>query len=230
MSTTLEGKLSCFEEEGVETTIVVAVGEDNIIGVKDKNGNFRIPWYIPEDLKHFKKTTTNGIVLMGSNTYNSIPEKNRPLSERLNLVLSRSKEPNFYGILRYVNSLNDVFDIVRGLKEKIEKKDFESLNSEGINFNLNPLLYVIGGGQVYDLFLNPNNEHFCCFADKLILTKVFYKPKLNEGEEYIFFPNFEEYYGLPIIKPRRGRTYISSSSNPKNLQYQILEYILNLKS
>ncbi len=225
MVTTLEEKLvSCSESKNVPVSIVAAVGEDNIIGIKRKN-DFVLPWYIPEDLEHFKQTTLNSIVLMGKNTYDSLPKEYKPLPGRLNLVLSRSEEPNFYGSLRYVNSLDDAFKIVN----ELEGLSQEDLEKQGINFSLNKKgLYVIGGGQIYDLFLNPDNEHFCCFADKIILTKVFYKPELEEGEEYVYFPNFEEYYGNPIIKPMKGRTYFSERSKPKSLQYQILEYSLKI--
>lgn len=72
---------------------VVAVDHLNGIGL---NGN--IPWHIPEDLQFFKKITTKvsdpeniNAVIMGRKTWESIPEKYRPLTNRLNIVLTRSK-------------------------------------------------------------------------------------------------------------------------------------------
>lgn len=54
--------------------------------------NNQIPWYIPEDLIHFKKNTSNSIVIMDRNTYESIPIQWRPLTNRLNIVLTNNKQ------------------------------------------------------------------------------------------------------------------------------------------
>ena len=60
--------------------------QERLIG---KNGE--LPWYIPEDLKHFQQLTHGKIVVMGKNTYYSLPEKYRPLPKRRNIVLTRSE-------------------------------------------------------------------------------------------------------------------------------------------
>lgn len=62
--------------------LILAADLDNGIG---KDGD--IPWYFPEDLQHFKKLTENGIVLMGRKTWESLPEKYRPLPNRTNVVV-----------------------------------------------------------------------------------------------------------------------------------------------
>lgn len=63
--------------------LVAAVAENNCIGKSNT-----LPWYLPEDLKHFKKLTTGKIVLMGRKTWDSIPEKVRPLPNRKNIVVT----------------------------------------------------------------------------------------------------------------------------------------------
>ena len=55
-----------------------------------KNGS--IPWHIPEDLKHFETLTRGHMVVIGRKTWESIPEKNRPLKNRLNIVLTTQKQ------------------------------------------------------------------------------------------------------------------------------------------
>lgn len=65
-------------------THIVAISENNCIG---KDGD--LPWYIPEDMKHFKRVTEGKVVLMGRKTWESIPEKYRPLPNRKNIVLTR---------------------------------------------------------------------------------------------------------------------------------------------
>jgi dihydrofolate reductase len=62
--------------------IVVAMTEDRVIG--NDNG---IPWHIPEDLEHFKRLTTGGVVIMGRKTFQSI---GRPLPDRHNLIVSKT--------------------------------------------------------------------------------------------------------------------------------------------
>jgi len=61
---------------------IVAMNPDGVIGVKGK-----IPWYLPADLKFFRKTTTPHHVIMGRQTYESI---GKPLPNRINIVISRN--------------------------------------------------------------------------------------------------------------------------------------------
>ena len=63
--------------------IVVAHASNGVIG---RDGG--LPWHLPSDLKRFKELTTGGTVVMGRRTYESLPDRFRPLPERRNLVLS----------------------------------------------------------------------------------------------------------------------------------------------
>ena len=63
--------------------IIVAAGEDGAIG---KNGG--LIWHIPADLKHFKKLTTGYPIIMGRNTWESLPKQ--PLPGRRNIVVTRN--------------------------------------------------------------------------------------------------------------------------------------------
>ncbi len=65
-------------------SIVVAHAANRVIG---RGGE--LPWRLPTDMRHFRKLTTGGTVLMGRRTFESIPPRFRPLPERRNLVLSR---------------------------------------------------------------------------------------------------------------------------------------------
>lgn len=71
----------------------------------DKNGcigkNGELPWYIPSDLEHFKKTTINKTVIMGFATWISLGEK--PLPKRKNLILTRRKSGE-----EFLNSFDEI--------------------------------------------------------------------------------------------------------------------------
>ena len=65
---------------------------DNKMGIGIDN---KLPWNISSEMKLFKEKTIgngNNCVIMGKNTYLSIPEKYRPLSERHNCIISKTYE------------------------------------------------------------------------------------------------------------------------------------------
>lgn len=66
-------------------TLIVARARNGAIG-KDND----IPWHAPEDLKAFQRETLGGAVIMGRNTWDSLPFK--PLKNRLNIVVSSNPE------------------------------------------------------------------------------------------------------------------------------------------
>lgn len=68
-------------------TLIAAVAENGCIGT-----NGELPWHYPEDMKRFKNLTTGHVVLMGRKTWESLPEKFRPLPNRKNLVITRQPE------------------------------------------------------------------------------------------------------------------------------------------
>ena len=112
----------------------------HLIWAQDQNGGIgidgKLPWHISDDLKNFKKLTLGATVLMGRNTWESLPVQ--PLPERRNIVLS-SRE------------IADV-ECYTSLEECIEK-----LDADGIQ-----VLFVIGGSKVYRNFIHRADElHIC---------------------------------------------------------------------
>lgn len=99
--------------------IIVARASNNIIGNKGQ-----IPWYLPEDMKYFKEVTTNNVVIMGRNTYNSI---GKPLPNRINIVVSAAM-PAVDGIL-IVRSLDKAILIA---KTQYPEKDVYLIGGHGI--------------------------------------------------------------------------------------------------
>ena len=139
----------------IRINIIVACSDDNVIGNQGK-----LPWSIPEEMKFFKETTTGHAVVMGRKTWDSLPKK--PLANRLNLVLSRGfyswedKPPE----TQFSNSIHSCIAWVEHFKE----------------------LFVIGGAEIYKVFLDLN------LVDRILVSKIHGK---FEGDTY--FPQLSEY-------------------------------------
>jgi dihydrofolate reductase len=71
-------------------TFIVAMDRKRGIGV-----NNQLPWHLPEDLAHFKRTTTGHPIIMGRKTYESI---GRPLPNRRNIVVTRNRDWQAAGV------------------------------------------------------------------------------------------------------------------------------------
>jgi dihydrofolate reductase len=113
--------------------LIVAMDIDGCIG---KNNS--IPWYLPEDLKHFKEITENSIVIMGRKTFESLPYG--PLKNRLNIVISSRLDHiyNYSNVI--VTDIVDVFNIIQKYRKKYAK------------------VFIIGGSQIYKLFIKYCNK------------------------------------------------------------------------
>jgi dihydrofolate reductase len=99
--------------------MVAAVADNGVIG---QGGD--IPWSIPEDLRHFRATTTGNTVVMGRATFESI---GHPLPYRTNIVVTRQPEW----------SVEHVF-VAHSVEEAI-----------GLGQGFDGDIMIIGGGQVY---------------------------------------------------------------------------------
>lgn len=75
--------------------LIYARARNGVIGV-----NNTLPWHLPEDLAHFKRTTLGQPVIMGRKTWDSLPPKFRPLPGRVNIVVTRQPDWQAEGALR----------------------------------------------------------------------------------------------------------------------------------
>ena len=85
-----------------------------------------MPWHLPEDLAHFKRTTLSHPVIMGRRTWDSIPPRFRPLPGRTNIVVTRQKDWQENGAQR-----------VPSLREALQQCE----STEQV--------WIIGGAQIY---------------------------------------------------------------------------------
>lgn len=71
----------------VKLGLIYAQARNGVIG---KDGT--LPWHLPEDLAHFKRTTLGAPVIMGRRTWDSLPPRFRPLPGRRNVVITRDAQ------------------------------------------------------------------------------------------------------------------------------------------
>jgi dihydrofolate reductase len=74
--------------------LIFARAANGVIG-----NNNTLPWRLPEDMAHFKRTTLGCPVIMGRKTWDSLPPKFRPLPGRLNVVVTRQPDWQAEGAL-----------------------------------------------------------------------------------------------------------------------------------
>lgn len=116
---------------------IVAVDKSWGIG---KDGKLLV--HLPKDLLYFKEKTLGKIVVMGRETFESLPGK-KPLPNRINIVLSRN--PEFKADCTICNSMGALF------------KELEGYNMDEV--------FIIGGEKVYKEFLPYCNSYFVTKID-----------------------------------------------------------------
>lgn len=144
---------------------IVAVSLNNGIG---KNGD--LPWRLPKEMKYFAKITSmtanpamQNAIVMGRKTWQSIPEKRRPLANRLNVVLSKTLKPD-----DEAKAPHHVFgDLLEAIDFLNKQPQIESI-------------FVIGGEQVYRSILKRN------LCDRVYLTRI-----LKEFDCDAYYPSLD---------------------------------------
>jgi len=154
---------------------IAAIDEKNGIGIKNT-----LPWNLKKDMAHFQETTLKtkdpekkNMVIMGRPTWESIPEKHRPLKGRINIVLSRDLDYKAEGA-KVFNDLDKVFEYA-DKDEKVET------------------IFIIGGASVYTttinhsritgLYLTRVHKVFDCDAFYPQIPKKFSKIKKLKSEK-----------------------------------------------
>lgn len=136
---------------------IAAVAQNGTIGNKGD-----LPWHLPDDLKYFQRITKGHHVITGRKNYESIPDKYRPLKDRVNIVVTRNRTYKAPGAV-VVDSLTTGLEIAQ------RASDNEA--------------FIIGGGQIYREALTMR------IVDRLYLTLVHsnvegdtHFPPLDPGE------------------------------------------------
>jgi len=133
--------------------LIVAVARNHVIG---KDGG--LPWHVSEDLKHFKKTTTGHVIIMGRNTHDSI---GRALPGRRNIVVTRTVGAIFPGC-EPANSLEQAIALARTTDD---------------------CPFIIGGASLYEEALPFATELHLTTIDEDIEGDTYFPEDLSEFEE-----------------------------------------------
>lgn len=129
--------------------IIACVGKNLELGRKND-----LVFHIPEDMKYFRETTTGKPVIMGGNTFRSLPGA---LKGRRNVVLSRSDD--FPAEVEVFHSLEDIL---------AEFKDEDEA-------------FVIGGASIYQMFLPYARELYLTEVDSEVEADVFF-PEFDKSK------------------------------------------------
>ncbi len=105
--------------------LIAAVAKKNAIGCANK-----LLWHNSQDQQHFKQTTLGHAVIMGRKTWDSLPQRFRPLPGRDNIVITRQPDWQAPGA-QTATSFEQALELVAN----------------------KPKAYVIGGAQIYALAL-----------------------------------------------------------------------------
>ncbi len=144
----------------------VAVAANGIIG-----GDNDLPWYLPDDLKHFKKITEGKTVLMGRKTYDSIFKRlGKPLPNRKNVVITRDTEKKYPEEVLVFQNIEDAFSMLK-----------------------NEDIFVIGGAQIFELAISRGEYMYLTHVKNEYPGDVYF-PKVNWSEwEKVREEDFPEY-------------------------------------
>jgi dihydrofolate reductase len=148
--------------------MVVAIGDNGAIG---KDG--KVPWRIPEDMKHFKNVTMGHAIIMGRKTWDEV---GRPLPGRRNLVVSRQPGLTLEGA--------EVFPTLEAAIVAARATD--------------PEPHVIGGSTIYDAAMplatriyltevhrDVEADTFFPPFDRSVWREVSRRPAETEGVEFV---------------------------------------------
>ncbi|CAD5112210.1 DgyrCDS1443 [Dimorphilus gyrociliatus] len=184
----------------IKFNLIVAMCNNRGIGY-----NGKLPWPIlRKDMAFLAKVSTEtkdqnkrNAVVMGRKTWLSIPEKRRPLKDRINIIISTTiknlTDPNTY----VVNSFEDSIKLIKKKQSEIEG------------------IYVFGGSSVYEKALNSN------YACRVYLTKVY-----ADFECDTFLPEFESSKDF-IYHQLENTSFNTGVQTDNNIEHQLFIYEKN---
>lgn len=131
--------------------IIAAIGKKRELGFGGK-----LLWRIPDDMKRFKELTGGRPVIMGRKTWESLPEKFRPLPRRTNIVVTRQSGYEAEGAV-----VVDSLEAARAAAARAPGADE---------------IFVIGGGELYATALPLADRLYLTLVDDIAEADTFFPP------------------------------------------------------
>ena len=125
--------------------LIFAASKNNCIG---KDG--KLPWHLPEDMKRFRDLTMGKTVLMGRKTWESLPEKFRPLPGRNNIVITRQANYNVPPGVHLHSSIESALTV-----------------------HADEDIIVIGGAEIYSQTINKADTLYVTHVDQVVEGDAF---------------------------------------------------------
>ena len=165
---------------------ISAVSIDGFIGIDNE-----IPWNIPEDFIHYKNSTMDNVVIVGKNTFLTLPKK--AIRYRKSLVLNGG----FY----FENKNPDVFQFAKF-------SNLELFICNHPELFLNKKIFVAGGAMVYDTLIDFCDEAIITWVNKYIpngnkrfpIDKLFTNFEACDEQDWQFSQSGEQYKITRYIK------------------------------
>ncbi|MEK7572561.1 MAG: dihydrofolate reductase [Patescibacteria group bacterium] len=185
-------------------SIISAIGKNNELGKKND-----LLWNLPADMKHFRETTRGHTVVMGQKTFESLGRDEngnqigRLLSNRRNIILTQDTNFKKEGA-EIAYSIEELMNLLKNttLGHSTTTLGHSPMGEPG-EAKIDEEVFIIGGGQIYKLFINK--------ADKLYITHV--DESFPDAE--IFFPIIEESKWQKI----KSEKYLKDDLNKYDLEF-----------
>ncbi|QQG36740.1 MAG: dihydrofolate reductase [Micavibrio aeruginosavorus] len=142
---------------GVRVSAIAAMSTNFVIGKDNK-----MLWHIPEDFKHFKRTTMGKPLVMGRKTFESIGGKALP--GRPHVVISRSPQQPVENV-QFATSVEDALKAAKGIAE-----------SDGVDE-----IFIAGGAQIYDAAMPYIERIYLTIVNRKYEGDSFF-PRINGAE------------------------------------------------
>jgi dihydrofolate reductase len=134
----------------MKISIIAAIGKNRELGKDNK-----LLWHIKEDLQRFRELTKGHPIIMGRKTWESIPEKFRPLPNRTNIVVTRDQQ----------------YSVPAGVEK------YSSVES-ALASHPNEEMMVIGGAELYRQTIDRANRLFITHVNQTVDGDAFF-PKID---------------------------------------------------
>ena len=191
--------------------IIASVDKNNCIGCEND-----LLYDIIPDKKYFSQITKGeyykknkfNIVVMGKNTWESIPSNYKPLKDRINIIISSSLYNRHY--ILYDNVF--IFKTFNDFYENISFSGYTGNIINFYNFNINEI-FIIGGSQVYKNIIDNYN------INKIYLTQITdNNKKIKDFINPVYFPdiNFQNFTLIDSYEINTGNyttKYFDQSEN-----------------